>query len=387
MVTIEKITTREGFERLASEWNPLLEDSASNTITLTFEWLTTWWDVFGVDRELYILVAWAAGQVIGIAPLLRRTVQRYGLLPYRRLEFLASGEDEADEICSEYLDFILRRGREAEALGAICDYLHKNHSDWDEMLLTDVSGESENLKPLESLCAERDTKWEVVREQVCIYLPLAGSWESFLDGLNRNLRTKIRRDRRVLESNRGGLRIIDSPAEFEESFDMFIRLHQARWTARGKPGVFASEKFTRFHRTVAPKLLAKGWLKLYMVERSGEPFAALYLLTYAGKMHEYQSGFIQGDADQTDTGLIVRSPGTLVQGFGIEKAIEAGMREYDLLKGDAGSYKFIWGCETRSIIQVRLAQVDSKEAIYSTTTKFVDRLRNIKRALRRYAAI
>src|SRR5438034_8066858 len=137
MLSIEKITTRAGFDQLEPVWNPLLAASESSAVTLTWEWLTTWWDVFGDERELYLLVVRDGVEVIGIAPLLRRMVQHYGWLPYRRIEFLASGEAEADEICSDYLDFIFRRGREADALEAILNYLHRPQADWDEMLLTD----------------------------------------------------------------------------------------------------------------------------------------------------------------------------------------------------------------------------------------------------------
>src|SRR5947208_10757678 len=139
MITVEKVTSGEGFKRLAAVWNPLLAESASNTLSLTFEWLTVWWEVFGTERELYILVVRDGEELIGIAPLLRREMRHYGVLPYRRLEFLASGEDEADEVCSEYLDFILRRGRAEEALAGIYEFLHAHAAEWDELLLSNMS--------------------------------------------------------------------------------------------------------------------------------------------------------------------------------------------------------------------------------------------------------
>jgi len=101
MITVEKVVTREEFKGLAAAWSSLLQESASDTLFLTHEWLNAWWEVFGSERELYILLVRDSEELIGIAPLIRREVRHYGLLPFRRLEFLASGEDEADEICSE----------------------------------------------------------------------------------------------------------------------------------------------------------------------------------------------------------------------------------------------------------------------------------------------
>lgn len=375
MITVNKITTRDELDRLEPVWNRLLAESAANSITLTWEWLVTWWDVFGADRELNILVASDGQEIIGIAPLLKRTVQHYGLLPFRRLELLASGEDEADEICSDYLDFIIRKGREEATVKALLDYLFKTDCDWDEILLTDVAAESINLPMLKNLCETTGTKCEVMRDQFCTYLTLPGGWEEFVEGLSQNFRRKIQKDRRALAAGGGRLQIIDSREEFEPAFDALIRLHQQRWTGRGEPGVFASEKFTRFHRLVAPKLLDKGWLRLFMVYFRDEPVSALYAFTYNRKMYYYQGGFTEARGALT-------SPGTLVQSYAVETAIKMGLYEYDFLKGGESGYKTKWGGQTRSIIQMRLAQPDSKEALYSTTTKVLEGLRSIKRALK-----
>ncbi|HYP30122.1 MAG TPA: GNAT family N-acetyltransferase [Blastocatellia bacterium] len=377
MITIEKVETREGFQRLKPLWNPLLESSSGNTITLTWEWLSTWWEVFGEGRELYLLLAREGGRVIGIAPLLKRTVQHYGLLPFRRLEFLASGEDEADEICSEYLDFIIERGREPEVLEALYRFLNDSDDDWDEMLLTDVAGDSVNLPLLERLSEAGGTKYHVVREQTGIYVPLPDRWENFLENVSREFRRKIQRDRRVAKEIGADLRVIDSfdsSESFESHFETLINLHQARWTARGLPGVFSSEKFTRFHRQVAPKLIDKGWVNLFILSLGGRPVAALYDFIYGGKMIYYQSGL-----DIDSAGL--HSPGILIRSYAIEKAIRDGLTECDFLKGDVTGYKSGYRGQLRNIVQLRLARSRSKEAVYAATARVVDGLRSIKRSL------
>lgn len=374
MITIEKVVTREGFQRLKPDWNPLLESSSGNTITLTWEWLSTWWDVFGEGRELYILLAREGGRVIGIAPLLKRTVQHYGLLPFRRLEFLASGEDEADEICSEYLDFIIERGREAETLEAFYDFLNDADEDWDEMLLTDISGESPSLPLLKRLSETFGTKYHILREQTGIYVPLPDNWEAFFANVSREFSRKIRRDRRVAAELGAELRIIDSIENFEECFETLITLHQVRWTSRGLPGVFSSDKFTRFHRQVAPKLLNKGWINLFILSIDDRPIAALYDFIYDGKMIYYQSGL---DLDSAS----LHSPGILIRSYAIEKAIREGLTECDFLKGEVTGYKAGYRGKLRNIVQLRLARARSKEAVYTATARVVDGLRSLKRSL------
>jgi CelD/BcsL family acetyltransferase involved in cellulose biosynthesis len=374
MITVEKVTSGEGFKRLAAVWNPLLAESASNTLSLTFEWLTVWWEVFGVERELHILVVRDGEELIGIAPLLRREMRHYGVLPYRRLEFLASGEDEADEICSEYLDFILRRGREREALEHIFNYLHKNSAEWDELLLSDIRADSPNLSLLERMCEASGTKLSVLRKQKSSYLPLADDFESYLMRLSKKFQSNLRRERRVAEKNEGSLRIIDSLDGFEENFEILIRLHQSCWTERGQPGVFASERFTRFHREVASLILRQGWSRLYVYLLRDKAVAALYAFAYDGKLFYYQSGFLGACAP-------LYSPGTLLQSYAIEDAVRSGFREFDFLKGDEHGYKTKWGALTREVLSLRLAQSQSKEMVYNTTTKLVAGLRQFKRSI------
>jgi CelD/BcsL family acetyltransferase involved in cellulose biosynthesis len=335
MIVVEKVSTREGFGRLGDDWNSLLAESAANTLALTWEWLSTWWDVFGEGRELYLLVVRDDEQLIGIAPLSRRAIRHYGVLSYRRLEFLASGEDEADEICSEYLDFILRRGREPEALTSLFDFLREWEADWDELLLTNIRADSKSLALLRDICRTSGLRCGVVRREQSSYLALEGDYELLLATLGRKFQRNLRRERRIAERSGGQLHVIDSADGFEENFETLRRLHQACWTERDQPGVFASALFNRFHREIAPQLLHNGWLKLFIYFLAGEPVSALYSFVYERKLYYYQSGFARRAGP-------LASPGTLVQACAIEDAFKSGLNEFDFLKGDVEGYKSRW---------------------------------------------
>ena len=379
MIKVEKITSPTEFAALEPIWNTVLEASASNTLTLTYEWLSTWWHVFNDHRELYILLVRDDDAVIGIAPMLKRTLQHYGLLSFRRLEFLATGEAEADEICSDYLDFIFLRGREAEALEAVLQTIDED-ADWDEMLLPEMSTESVNLPLLKKLGERHRVKIKPVGEALTIYLPLRESWEAVVQKTGSDFRRRIRQDRQTFAGFGGEIRTIETPDGFEAAFEDLIHLHQARWTGRHRPGVFASQRFTDFHRRFARLALARGWLKIYLALKDEQAFAAIYNFYYNHKAHYYQSG-----VNIEASGL--RSPGVLLQGFAIEDAIQKGVSEYDFLKSAPGSYKFKWHPQTRGLVQMRWSQRRAKEALYTTTTKVIRGLRNLKRSLKNTAAI
>ena len=298
----------------------------------------------------------------------------YGLLPFRRLEFLASGEDEADATCSEYLDFILRRGREAEALCSILECLRAHEADWDEVLLSGIAEDSPGANLLMSFCEDGPLSATVVSRDEGSYLPLASDFETNFATLGRKFQKNLRRDRRAVERGAAALRVIESAEEFDAGFDKLMELHQNLWRARGRSGVFASEKFTRFHRGLAPTLLQRGWVKLFTLSVAGETVAALYAFTYGGKMLYYQSGI-------TRSSRPVSSPGTLVQSFAIEEAINAGLSEFDFLGGGADGYKARWGVSRRGILQLRLSRAQTKEVAYRAATSLVGGLRKVKWSL------
>jgi CelD/BcsL family acetyltransferase involved in cellulose biosynthesis len=376
MITVDAVTTRAGFEQLEPEWNALLNRSASNNIVLTFEWLSTWWQVFGEgERHLYILVAREGNHIVGIAPLLQRTIRHYNLLPYQRLEFLGSGEDEADEICSDYLDFIVEHGHEEPVLDALFGHIRQRDVGY-ELLLTDVSAESPCWQALARACANHELNLCITRDQFCSYLPLRDGWDKLLSSVESRFRTNIRRDYKVFADTGGELRIIDGPQNFEEHFSILIDLHQSRWNARGKGGVFASENFLRFHRMLTAKLLPKGCVRLIIAFMAGTPISAVYDFVYNKKASNYQNGFrIAGSPGGNST---IHSPGTLVQALAIKYSIESGVDEYDLLKTPKDSYKLKWRARRRRMVQLRISQRSAKETAYVNVTKLVDRWHQFK---------
>jgi CelD/BcsL family acetyltransferase involved in cellulose biosynthesis len=376
MITVEAVTTRSGFEQLEPEWNALLTRSASNNIVLTFEWLSTWWQIFGEgERHLYILVAREQNHIVGIAPLLRRTIRHYNLLPYERLEFLGSGEDEADEICSDYLDFIVQHGYEEAVLDALLGHIRQRNVG-DELLLTDVSAESPCWEPLFRACSNHELNLCITRDQFCSYLPLRDGWSKLLSSVESRFRTNIRRDCKLFADTGGELRIIDSTENFEENFAILIDLHQSRWNARGKSGVFASKNFLRFHRMLTAKLLPKGCVRLIIAFMAGTPISAVYDFVYNKKMCNYQNGLRTPDGPGGPS--TIHSPGTLVQALSIKYSIESGLDEYDLLKTPTDSYKLKWRARRRRVVQMRISQRSAKEAAYVKVTKLFDRLHQFK---------
>ena len=68
-LNISVIDSFEQWKAIASEWNDLLDISASGTVFLTWEWLAAWAErCINDSRRLFILTLKDKESLIGIAP-------------------------------------------------------------------------------------------------------------------------------------------------------------------------------------------------------------------------------------------------------------------------------------------------------------------------------
>jgi CelD/BcsL family acetyltransferase involved in cellulose biosynthesis len=374
MLDVAVIADLPTFEALEAEWTALLSSSRSNSVTITWPWLHTWWRVYQAERQLRIVTVRDGGRLIGAAPLLARRgrCSQYRVLSFRRIELLASGEARADQICSDYLDWAAESGREQEVVAAIVECLCGELSgDWDEMWLPDVSAESPNLAYLASEAARRGLHFEILKREPCAVCSLPDTWNAFLDGLGSGLRYKIRRGLKEFDRLGGSYTVVASADELPEASDTLMQLHQQRWTAKGRPGAFHSERRRRFHQLLMPLALERGWLRLGVLRINGEPLGAIYNFRYAGKIAFYQSGIVTTENNHL-------RPGLLMHALEIRSAIEAGCHEYDFLKRGHSDYKDAWTTAARDLLLVRVARPGLREAALRTFRTAHDGLRSLK---------
>ena len=382
MLHVSVISDVSSFDALEREWPLLLSRSRSNSITLTWPWLRTWWDVYHDTRSLRVITVREKERLIGAAPLLAKSTpcSHYHVLPFRRIELMASGEAPADRVCSDYLDWIAESGREEDVVSAIVDCLCTQLSpEWDELCLPDVSADSPNLVHLAHVAARRRLRFETLMREPCAICRLPGSWSEFLDGLSPGLRYKIRRGQREFERLGGSYNVVTTVGQLPEATRILMHLHQQRWTAKGRPGAFRSERRRRFHEALMPLALQQGWLRLGILRVQDEPIGAIYNFRYAGKVAFYQSGIVVPRNNHLRPGLLMHS-------MEIQSAIDAGCTEYDFLKRGHSDYKDAWTTQTRDLLFVRIAKPSVKEATLKTLRVTHAGLRSLKHRIVEHAS-
>jgi CelD/BcsL family acetyltransferase involved in cellulose biosynthesis len=352
---IETIAEVEGFRRLRREWNELLSTSPSNSLFLTWEWMFTWWKHLGGRRRLSILAVRSAGQLIAIAPLALRPPEYGRLAPFPSLEFLGTGF-----VGSDYLDLIVRAGREHVALPALADHLTRG-----KILL-----EMAQIRTGFSLAldlAERleGSGWGLSASTtaVCPYVDLSGqTWATYLAGLGPAHRANLqRRLRNLTRSSEVLFTEAVSDEERREFLGHLIDLHNLRRQELGGSEAFHTPGLLAFHEEFSALALRRGWLRLYLLRLDGRPAAALYGFRYGRAFYFYQSGF--------DPAWRKQSVGLVAMGLTIRKALEEGAGEFDLLHGDE-AYKSLWARRHREIGRLEVYPPRTRGAIQRTLNDF-----------------
>lgn len=335
----EVIDDAAGLVRLTAAWRGLLARASAPSPSKTPTWLLAWWRQFGGQggRRLCTIAVHdtATGELVGLIPLCLRTVMVRRVVPLRRLELLATGEDLADEICSDYTGAIVAAGCEAEVARAVGQLVVSGRLDgFDHLVMERMAGEDPFAAELAGALDRLGVPATLRDDGACPYVPLPASFDAYRQRLDRDARYVVTRSLRELEKwagQAGVTRVVArTPAELAAGRAILHSLHGERWSGNGYAGVFASERFTRFHDEVMAALLdgRDGQLELQWLIVDGRPVVALYNIVYRGRVYFYQSG------RKLDVPKAVKL-GLAAHALALGAAIAEGHTEYDFLAGES----------------------------------------------------
>jgi len=348
-ISTKVISDTASFRDLRSEWDGLLKDCPSDCIFLTWEWLYTWWLHLPGRRKLHIIVVRLDGLLIAIAPLALRPASFNRLMPWRVLEFLASGS-----VGSDYLSFLIRPGHEQIAVREISNSLSRSG----RMLeLVRIEKSSAPMAGLSRQLQEAGWKSVGLTTNYSPYTVLSGhTWESYLDSLHSRHRTNLGKMlRRLHKDFEVSLQVAATESERHRGMDVFVRLHLRRWSGKGGSTALNQKELIDFHHAFSESSLERGWLRLYTLLLDDVPVSSLYVFKYRDVYYHYQSAF---DPDYCKYSL-----GTVIVALAIKDAIEDGALEFDFLH-DNETYKYLWARQERELIRLELYPPKTMGSVY-----------------------
>ncbi len=348
---LQLIDDPSALERLRQPWEELLSRASRSEPTQSPVWMLPWWRVFGplAGRRPRVALFYERDRVVAIAPLVARTHRYLRVIPFRRLELWGSGEDEADETCSDYIGVTVEAGAEEPVAKALAGALAGQAlGSWDELVMPAMNGDDELPSLLIGALNRAGVRAEGHTSGRAPHIVLPDSFDAYLKQLPSSRRYVITRSMRDFDKWAGKeskLHVATNLAELARGRAVLQSLHGERWSGQGETGVFASTRFTEFHDQVMPELLARGALELAWLEVRGEPIAAIYNIVWDKKIHFYQSG----RKIEVPKGI---RPGVVIHAMAIKRSIEAGRREYDFLNGTS-QYKMQLSTAIRPLVTVR----------------------------------
>ncbi len=311
-MNLELITTFENLELLQNEWNSLLPHNATNEIFLTWEWQSTWWQIYK-PGDLWVVAARdESNRLVGLAPW-------FIYQPERVVRTIGCVE------VTDYLDLLVLPEARDEFYAAITEFLA--------------------LDVFPHVLTENGFTVEVKHEDVCPYIPLPADFEGYLQQLDKKQRHEIRRKlRRAEEHSEGGEKIawyIVGPEDnLPDEMEKFMALMAASHPNKAQ---FLQDSHNRaFFRAITPRLAACGWLMLSFLTVNDQPAAAYLNFDYNNRVLVYNSGLLS-------TEFAHLSPGIVLLTYIIQYAIAQGRSVFDFLQGNE-EYKYRMGGQDREVL-------------------------------------
>lgn len=369
------IKNETDFFSLRKAWADLLMQSSDPSVTQSWEWMHTWWQIYGKGRrDLHVICAYKNDRLVGIAPFSAERIPTnyYGVIRFRTLWLLGCGPVKGRSVVSDYLNLIVLKGLEDAFIQGLMKHLCHN-GDWDEIILENVNAESDVPGLLKENAHRTGLTYTAMDTTRSIIAKLPNTWDEYINSISGSLRYKIRRGRKEFSRIGGTYYLVKEQRELPKAFADLERLHQHRWRSKGIAGAFSSCEWKSFHRKLMSLLLEKDQLKLSFLKLDNQPVAANYNFVFDNKIHFFQSGLIPHQNKHIRLGLLLHS-------YCIQEAINEGFKEYDFLQiGASGAgYKKMWENYSRDLLDIRICRCSNRENVYRLLTRISDFARKAK---------
>ena len=313
----------ESLNDLTPEWDVLQAASADQLFFLSTTWHGAWARAQAASLDDHSVLALRDnGNLIAVAPL----NETEGGITF-----------SLDFNLTDYQDLLTRPGSERSAWEGLL--AHGRQAGWTRIELVGVREDSA-VAPLIADFAVADG-WRAAKTDwdVSPYLDLPGSWDDYLQGLNKKDRHELRRkSRRLDEAGTIDYEIIDQwDEEAEEAVLTFLRLMEMSGDEKAK---FLTGDRRALLTTISKAAAHAGALRLCFLRIDGVRTSAIMSFVSGGRWLLYNSGY--------DPQYRPQAVGLLLKAWSIRYAIESGLREYDFLRGNE-AYKYDLGGRDRKL--------------------------------------
>jgi CelD/BcsL family acetyltransferase involved in cellulose biosynthesis len=325
--SVEAVVTEEGLDDLEEAWNRLSASSDSPNVFATYGWFRAWLQRLMADEgrerlQPYVLAIKREGAIVGIAPLVRRVVSRFGFR-VRKLEFLTHHAD--------YNDLVLG-GDRVVLTAAVIRFLLRGADQWEFIDLRDMHESLGGAGIIENSAAHAGLQYQRLHEEEpCPYLPIGRDLADATKKLSAHERSTLRRRKELAIQAGLRTRIIENPERESGLLDKLIAVDRQKELHRVTPSFIAA--YPEVFRALMDDLGTKGLLYVGLLESGDRPVAFQFGFRCGNKLWDYAKAY--------DRSFARFAPGTLLLTAVLEFGVNQGYSEYDFLRGE-DTYKTVW---------------------------------------------
>jgi CelD/BcsL family acetyltransferase involved in cellulose biosynthesis len=330
---IEIFENGSAFEILKSEWNGLLRESATDSMFLSWEWQSAWWQTLGGGKACIITFRDPNGKLVGIAPMFWEDAQGGGV-----------ALSQMGCSVSDYLDVMVAKGHVDHVYTALIETLTgTDFPHWDAVNFCNLPEASPMNDQFRTMAEAHGLIADHRVQTVSPFIALPATWDEYLATLDKKQRHEVRRKLRRVEEVPTRWYIIERAEEIDEAVKDFVALHRK---SSADKGAFMTSEMEGFFLEICRRLLPAGWLQLQFLEVEGVRAAAMLNFVYQNNVLVYNSGY-----DPEKYGQF--SPGIILNAHSIQDAISSKRRVFDFLRGDE-EYKYRFGAQNTNVYEMHL---------------------------------
>ncbi len=259
-------------EDLRREWDEAVVE-LGGSIYMSFDWSRTWWEFYGMNKELRIFLFSVGDRLVGVVPL--------------------------------YIDHIGLRPLQLAVARLVCANIPPKafhppvHSNWAEAIFDSILGrlleqdgcDLISLGPMSETCGfleafERAARKRsalcasVSRDRAGVHtvFHLPKTMEQFFEGMDKDERKKRKYEMRLLSKEPSVTRdVISAPDTAESEFERFVDQHAAQWSNKGKLGHFGSwPRGRHYNRALVQSLSKLGRVRFVRILSEGQVISSQF---------------------------------------------------------------------------------------------------------------
>lgn len=357
---LDIVRDNPGFAALALCWDALLEQSATRSPFLRWDWMRLWWEEFQSDYELAIgVVRDADGTPLAIAPLMIGSDEDGMRRHLRHIGFLAG----LGEVKGERMDFLVPKGREAELTPLLCEVFHRLKGEWQAVRLNKLPAESPNVPWIEEALSQRFAGTGVMTRAPCFCIQLPATLAELEAQMPTKRRRELTRKRERFAAAHPVETGLATPEDAGGLLEEFARLHALHFPE----GVssFLRPASWRFHKKLALQWIAEGRAMLPYIRADGKMVGGIYGFVEGDEFFFFQLGWNPEFANYSMGHLCIR--------WAVGCSIDRQLRLYDMLPG-IYRYKSDWAQTSREVLDIEAYEPDSLRAALFRSARQIKRL-------------